>query len=108
MERQFEKKRQIICYYCNEISHIKPSCSRLKKNSSKTKANLNANSENEDPFEKFKVKMEINGLDRVCSRDSGSSTDVCARSWIKENDLLGKYVCLKSLLDDVCHCILLV
>ncbi|GFS73108.1 integrase_H2C2 domain-containing protein [Nephila pilipes] len=62
------------------------------------------NSINEDPFEKFKVKMEINGVDRVCLRDTGSSIDVCARSCIKENDLLGEGVWLKSPLDDVCHC----
>ncbi|GFT71592.1 hypothetical protein NPIL_492641 [Nephila pilipes] len=81
-------------------------CPRLRKNSFQTVANLNVNSENEDPFEKFKVKMEINDVDRVCLRDSGSSIDVCERSWIKENDLLGEYVWLKSPLDDVCHCLL--
>ncbi|GFT35056.1 CCHC-type domain-containing protein [Nephila pilipes] len=104
-ERQFERKRQIICYYCNEIGHIKPSCPKLRKNSFETIANLNVNSENEDPFKKFKVKMEINGVDRVCFRDSGSSIDVCARSSIQESDLLGEYVWLKSPLDDVCHCL---
>ncbi|GFS76790.1 retrovirus-related Pol polyprotein from transposon 412, partial [Nephila pilipes] len=104
-ERQFERKRQIICYYCNEIGHIKPSCPKLRKNSFETIANLNVNSENEDPFKKFKVKMEINGVDRMCLRDSGSSIDVCARSWIQESDLLGEYVWLKSPLDYVCHCL---
>ncbi|GFX55792.1 hypothetical protein TNCV_3428631 [Trichonephila clavipes] len=49
--------------------------------------------------------MEINGIDRVCLRDSGSSIDVCSRSWINENDLLGEYVWLKSPLDEVCHCL---
>ncbi|GFS83406.1 retrovirus-related Pol polyprotein from transposon 412, partial [Nephila pilipes] len=104
-ERQFERKRQIICYYCNEIGHIKPSCPKLRKSSFETIANLNVNFENEDPFKKFKVKMEINGVDRMCLRDSGSSIDVCARSWIQESDLLGEYVWLKSPLDDVCHCL---
>ncbi|GFS68395.1 retrovirus-related Pol polyprotein from transposon 297, partial [Nephila pilipes] len=104
-ERQYERKRQIICYYCNEIGHIKPSCPKLRKNSFETIANLNVNFENEDPFKKFKVKMEINGVDRMCLRDSGSSIDVCARSWIQESDLLGEYVWLKSPLDDVCHCL---
>ncbi|GFT76013.1 integrase catalytic domain-containing protein [Nephila pilipes] len=100
-----ERKRQIICYYCNEIFHIKLSCPKLRKNSFETVANLNVNSENEDPFEKFKVKMEINDVDRVCLRDSGSSIDVCARIWIKESDLLGEYVWLKSPFDDVCNCL---
>ncbi|GFT71772.1 hypothetical protein NPIL_288631 [Nephila pilipes] len=95
-EGQFERKRQIICYYCNEKGHIKTSCPRLRRNSFETIANLKVNSVNEDPFEKFKVKMEINGLDRVCLRDTGSSIDVCARSWIKESDLLGEDVWLKS------------
>ncbi|GFS72335.1 retrovirus-related Pol polyprotein from transposon 297, partial [Nephila pilipes] len=103
-ERQFERKRQIICYYCNEIGHIKPSCPKLRRNSFKTVANLKVNSVNEDPFEKFKVKMEINGINRVCLRDTGSSIDVCARSWIKKGDLLGEDVWLKSPLNDVCHC----
>ncbi|GFT22193.1 retrovirus-related Pol polyprotein from transposon 412, partial [Nephila pilipes] len=103
-ERMRERKRQIICYYCNEKGHIKPSCPRLRRNSFETVANLKVNSVNEDPFEKFKVKMEINGIDRVCLRDTGSSIDVCARSWIKESDLLGEDVWLKSPLDDVCHC----
>ncbi|GFY22545.1 retrovirus-related Pol polyprotein from transposon 17.6 [Trichonephila clavipes] len=49
--------------------------------------------------------MEINGIDRVCLRDSGSSLDVCSRSWINENDLLGEYVWLKSPLDEICHCL---
>ncbi|GFU09101.1 retrovirus-related Pol polyprotein from transposon 412 [Trichonephila clavipes] len=35
--------------------------------------------------------MEINGIDRVCLKDSGSSIDVCWRSWINENDLLGEF-----------------
>ncbi|GFT99917.1 retrovirus-related Pol polyprotein from transposon 17.6 [Nephila pilipes] len=104
-ERQFERKRQIICYYYNEIGHIKPSCPRMRKNIFQTVENLNVNSKNVDTIEKFKDKMEINGVDRMCLRDSGSSIDVCARSWIKENDLLGEYVWLKSPLDDVCHCL---
>ncbi|GFV09745.1 retrovirus-related Pol polyprotein from transposon 17.6 [Trichonephila clavipes] len=49
--------------------------------------------------------MEINGIDRVCLRDSGSSIDVCSRSWINEDDLLGEYVWLKSQLDEICHCL---
>ncbi|GFR14558.1 retrovirus-related Pol polyprotein from transposon 17.6, partial [Trichonephila clavata] len=49
--------------------------------------------------------VEINGVERVCLRDSGASIDVCACSWINENDLLGEYVWLKSPLDDVCHCL---
>ncbi|GFX02159.1 retrovirus-related Pol polyprotein from transposon 412 [Trichonephila clavipes] len=36
------------------------------------------------------MNMEINGIDRVCLRDSGSSIDVCSRSWINENDLLAE------------------
>ncbi|GFT56535.1 retrovirus-related Pol polyprotein from transposon 412 [Trichonephila clavipes] len=51
------------------------------------------------------MNMEINGIDRVCLRDSVSSIDVCSRSWINENDLLGEYVWLKSPLDEVCHCL---
>ncbi|GFT77170.1 transposable element Tc1 transposase [Trichonephila clavipes] len=35
--------------------------------------------------------MEINGVDRVCLRNSGSSIDVSSRSWINENDLLGEH-----------------
>ncbi|GFU55629.1 retrovirus-related Pol polyprotein from transposon 412 [Nephila pilipes] len=103
-EDHIERKRQIICYYCNEKGHIKPSCPRLRRNSFETVANLKVNSVNEDPFEKFKVKMDINGIDRVCLRDTGSSIDICARSWIKESDLLGEDVWLKSPFDDVCHC----
>ncbi|GFQ65437.1 retrovirus-related Pol polyprotein from transposon 17.6, partial [Trichonephila clavata] len=99
-ERPFEKKKPIICYFCNEAGHIKPSCPRLTKGNYETVANLNVNSGNEDPFEKFKIKLEINGVERVCLRDSGASIDVCARSWINENDLLGEYVWLKSPLDD--------
>ncbi|GFU36182.1 retrovirus-related Pol polyprotein from transposon 297 [Trichonephila clavipes] len=49
--------------------------------------------------------MEINDIDRVCLRDSWSSIDVCSRSWINENDLLGEYVWLKSPLDEICHCL---
>ncbi|GFX38800.1 retrovirus-related Pol polyprotein from transposon 17.6 [Trichonephila clavipes] len=51
------------------------------------------------------MNMEINGIDRVCLRDSGSSIDVCLRSWINEDDLLGEYVWLKSPLDEICHCL---
>ncbi|GFU66237.1 retrovirus-related Pol polyprotein from transposon 17.6 [Trichonephila clavipes] len=51
------------------------------------------------------MNMKINGIDRVCLRDSGSSIDVCSRSWINENDLLGEYVWLKSPLDEICHCL---
>ncbi|GFS91398.1 hypothetical protein NPIL_180661 [Nephila pilipes] len=43
-EMQFERKRQIICYYCNKRGHIKLSCPRLRKNSFGTVANLNENS----------------------------------------------------------------
>ncbi|GFX28473.1 hypothetical protein TNCV_1152821 [Trichonephila clavipes] len=51
------------------------------------------------------MNMEINGIDRVCLRDSGSSIDFCSWSWINENDLLGEYVWLKSPLDEICHCL---
>ncbi|GFU24710.1 integrase catalytic domain-containing protein [Nephila pilipes] len=56
-----------------------------------------------DHFETVKkhVERKIDGG----LRDSGSSIDVSARSWIRENDLLGEYVWLKSPLDDVCHCL---
>ncbi|GFR23123.1 retrovirus-related Pol polyprotein from transposon 17.6 [Trichonephila clavata] len=95
-ERPFERKKPIICYFCNEVGHIKPSCPRLTKNNYETVSNLIVNSWNEDYFEKFKVKFEINGVERVCLRDSGSSIDLCARSWINENDFLGEYVWIKS------------
>ncbi|GFR21770.1 retrovirus-related Pol polyprotein from transposon 17.6 [Trichonephila clavata] len=104
-ERSFERKKPIICYFCNEVGHIKPSCPRLTKNNYETVSNLIVDSWNEDYFEKFKVKFEINGVERVCLRDSGSSIDLCARSWINENDFLGEYVWIKSPLDDVCHCL---
>ncbi|GFT79481.1 hypothetical protein NPIL_518141 [Nephila pilipes] len=39
-ERRFERKRQIIYYYCNEIDHIKPFCPRLRENSFETVVNL--------------------------------------------------------------------
>ncbi|GFQ66219.1 integrase_H2C2 domain-containing protein, partial [Trichonephila clavata] len=104
-ERPFERKKPIICYFCNEPGYIKPSCPRLTKNKYETVASLNVNSWNEDHFGKFKVKLEINGVERVCLRDSGSSIDLCARSWISENDLLGEYVWLQSPLDDVCYCL---
>ncbi|GFU06765.1 uncharacterized protein TNCV_4353291 [Trichonephila clavipes] len=51
------------------------------------------------------MSMDINGIDRVFLRDSGSSIDVCSRSWINENDLLGEYVRLKSPLDEIWHCL---
>ncbi|GFT18342.1 retrovirus-related Pol polyprotein from transposon 17.6 [Trichonephila clavipes] len=104
-ESQFEKRKPIICYYCNETGHMKPVCPRLRKNNFETVANLTLNTGNYEPFKKFKMNMEINGIDRVCLRDSGSSIDVCSRSWINENDLLGKYVWLKSPLDEICHCL---
>ncbi|GFV07331.1 retrovirus-related Pol polyprotein from transposon 412 [Trichonephila clavipes] len=104
-ESQFEKRKPIICYYCNETGHIKPVCPRLRKNNFETVANLTLNTGNYDPFKKSKMNMEINGIDRVCLRDSGSSIDVCSRSWINENDLLGEYVWLKSPLDEICHCL---
>ncbi|GFW89508.1 hypothetical protein TNCV_1514591 [Trichonephila clavipes] len=31
--------------------------------------------------------------------------DLCASSWIDENDYLGEHVWVKSPLDDVCHCL---
>ncbi|GFW77156.1 hypothetical protein TNCV_2725861 [Trichonephila clavipes] len=49
--------------------------------------------------------MEINGINRVCLRDSGSFLDVSSWSWIKENDHLGEYVWLKSPLDEIYHCL---
>ncbi|GFU74753.1 retrovirus-related Pol polyprotein from transposon 297 [Trichonephila clavipes] len=104
-ESQFEKRKPIICYYCNETGHIKPVCPRLRKNNFETVANLTLNTGNYDPFKKFKMNTEINGIDRVCLRDSGSPVDVSSRSWINENDLLGEYVWLKSQLDEICHCL---
>ncbi|GFQ65160.1 retrovirus-related Pol polyprotein from transposon 17.6 [Trichonephila clavata] len=98
-------KKPIICHFCNEVGHINPSCLRLTKNNYETVSNLIVNSWNEDYFEKFKVKFEINGVERVCLRNSGSSIDLCARSWINENDFLGEYVWIKIPLDDVCHCL---
>ncbi|GFV68410.1 retrovirus-related Pol polyprotein from transposon 412 [Trichonephila clavipes] len=104
-DNQFEKRKPIICYYCNETGHIKPVCLRLRKNNFETVANLTLNTGNYDPFKKFKMNMEINGIDCVCLRDSGSSIDVCSRSWINEDDLLGEYVWMKSPLDEICHCL---
>ncbi|GFX89440.1 retrovirus-related Pol polyprotein from transposon 17.6 [Trichonephila clavipes] len=104
-ESQFEKRKPIICYYCNETGHIKPVYPILRKNNFETVANLTLNTGNDDPFKKFKMNMEINGIDRVCLRDSGLSIDVCSWSWINENDLLGEYVWLKSPLDEICHCL---
>ncbi|GFY17311.1 integrase_H2C2 domain-containing protein [Trichonephila clavipes] len=31
-DNQFEKRKPIICYYCNETGHIKAVCPRLRKN----------------------------------------------------------------------------
>ncbi|GFX07359.1 retrovirus-related Pol polyprotein from transposon 412 [Trichonephila clavipes] len=101
---QFKKRKPIICYYCNETGHIKPVCPRLRKNNFETVANLTLNTGNYDPFKKFKMNMEINGIDRVCQEIRGHP-DVCSRSWINEDDLLGEYVWLKSPLNEICHCL---
>ncbi|GFW21893.1 retrovirus-related Pol polyprotein from transposon 17.6 [Trichonephila clavipes] len=61
-DNQFEKRKPIICYYCNETGHIKPVCPRLRKNNFETVANLTLNTGNYDPFKKFKMNMEINGM----------------------------------------------
>ncbi|GFY23496.1 hypothetical protein TNCV_3941881 [Trichonephila clavipes] len=42
--------------------------------------------------------MEINGVNLLCMRDSGSSTDICAWSWINERIRLDE-----KPLDDVCY-----
>ncbi|GFW79069.1 hypothetical protein TNCV_215011 [Trichonephila clavipes] len=98
-----KKRNPIICYYCNEVGHIKPACPKLMKTDFETGASLRVNSEDEDCFEKFKVKFEINGVERQCLRDTESTIDLCASSWIDENDYLGEYVLIKSPLDVVCH-----
>ncbi|GFV56159.1 uncharacterized protein TNCV_1489361 [Trichonephila clavipes] len=102
-ERPFERKKSIICYYCNEVGHIKPACPKLMKTDFETVASLRVNLEDEDYFEKIKVKFEINGVDCQCLRDTGSTIGLCASSWIDENDYLGEYVLVKSPLDDECH-----
>ncbi|GFW30754.1 hypothetical protein TNCV_4088741 [Trichonephila clavipes] len=84
-ERPFERKKPIICYYCNEVGHIKPACPKLMKTDFETVASLRVNSEDEDCFEKFKVKFEINGVERQCLRDTVSTIDLCASNWIDEN-----------------------
>ncbi|GFS53096.1 uncharacterized protein TNCV_4516571 [Trichonephila clavipes] len=45
-DNQFEKRKPIICYYCNETGHIKPVCPRLRKNNFETVANLTLNTGN--------------------------------------------------------------
>ncbi|GFT57013.1 hypothetical protein TNCV_189981, partial [Trichonephila clavipes] len=102
-EKPFERKKPIICYYCNEVGNIKPACPKLMKIDFETVVSLRVNSEDEDCFEKFKVKFEINGVERQCLRYTGSTIDLCASSWINENNYLGEYVLVKSPLDDVCH-----
>ncbi|GFW47310.1 hypothetical protein TNCV_2647981 [Trichonephila clavipes] len=97
-ERPFEREKPIISYYCNEVGHNKPACPKLLKTDFKTVASLRVYSEDEDGFEKFKVKFEINGVERQCLRDTGSTIDLCTSSWIDEND----YLRLMPL-DDVCH-----
>ncbi|GFX54417.1 retrovirus-related Pol polyprotein from transposon 17.6 [Trichonephila clavipes] len=102
-KRSSERKKTIICYYCNEVGHIKPACPKLMKTDFETVASLRVNSEDEDCFETFKFKFERKGVERQCLRDTGSNIDMCASSWIDENDYLGEYVLVKSSLDDVCH-----
>ncbi|GFW11090.1 hypothetical protein TNCV_4783001 [Trichonephila clavipes] len=85
-EKPFERKKPILCYYCNKVGHIKPACPKLMKTDFETVASLRVNSEDEDCFEKFKVKFEINGIERQCLRDTGSTIDLCSSSWINEND----------------------
>ncbi|GFY09428.1 retrovirus-related Pol polyprotein from transposon 412 [Trichonephila clavipes] len=48
-----ERKKPIICYYCNEVGHIKPACPKLVKTDFETVASLRENSEDEDCFEKI-------------------------------------------------------
>ncbi|GFT32534.1 hypothetical protein TNCV_184301 [Trichonephila clavipes] len=91
-ERPYGRKRPIICYYCNVVGHIKPACPKLMKTDFETMATLRVNSEKEDCFENFKVKFEINGVERQCLMDTGFTIDLCASSWIDENDYLGEYV----------------
>ncbi|GFX57852.1 CCHC-type domain-containing protein [Trichonephila clavipes] len=58
-------KKLIICYYCNEVGHIKPSCPRLTKTNVESVANLKVNSGNEEPFRNF----EFQGTSQIRSSE---------------------------------------
>lgn len=104
-ERQYERRREIICYNCQKPGHIKPSCPLLRNRGSESLANLEDGKLINECFKPYMSKLVINGRERECLRDTGSSIDVCARSWVEEGDLLGEYVWLKQPLDEDFRCL---
>jgi len=95
-----DKRKEVICYACKLPGHIRPSCPSLQRNSEHIVCNLQNSSFLGESFKPFVGKATINGVpNRRFLKDSGSSIDICVRSWVRAVDFTGEVTWVRQPLD---------
>ena len=92
----FEKRREITCYFCHEVGHVVARCPKLTQDKSECN-NIVGKSVVPDrcmnaQLEAHKYVLRVNNQDCYVLRDSGATVDVIHSSLIQPNGYNGKHV----------------
>lgn len=103
-DKVFDKRREIVCFQCRQVGHIRPDCPTLKRNV----VGVNHISQGlviDKGFEPHLSVLKVNGIKRKVLKDTGSMIDICARSWVNPKDFLGEVVWVRQPLDFETKCL---
>ena len=90
-EKNFEKKHEIICYYCKVSGHMRSQCPKLaKERSRKVIIHTGEDLDLGECLKPYVKKAMFTGIERNYLRDTGAGIDFCDRDWVNNEDLLGE------------------
>ena len=97
VNRNFNKKRKMTCFYCRRDWHIRPQCPELAEKVKHPVNNLNLETVLGKGFGPYIYTAVINGEKRSYPRDSGTCLDVCESDMVMVDDLLPENVWVPNL-----------
>ncbi|GAV74031.1 zf-CCHC domain-containing protein, partial [Cephalotus follicularis] len=92
-----KEEKEVICYECNQLGHIRPDCPKLKKKKDNKKAMIATWSDNDDSSSNEEENDEIANIVFMAMEDDN---EVCSSSR-SYNDLQYEYNELIGVLDDL-------
>ena len=105
-EKNFEKKHEIICYYCKVSGHMRSQCPKLaKERSREVISHIGEDLDLGECFEPYVKKAMFNGIERNYPRDTDAGIDLCDNGWVNNEDLLDEVTSVRSPLDEQCICL---
>ncbi|GBM14580.1 hypothetical protein AVEN_34989-1 [Araneus ventricosus] len=104
-EDSFDRKKQVKCYNCSSMRHIRPNCPLMKQSEGTASVNWVINMPDNDLMSSCTVIGEGNGFKIPILRDTGITVDIASENRIRPEMLTGEQIWVQQTFDEKPICL---